>query len=148
MFHDAVRRGARWAVLCAALAVFGAAAAWADYGAGRAAWEAGRHPEALAEWRAAADAGDARAMLSLGRAFVKGLGAPQDYVEAHKWLNLAAGLGSAEAAAERDALAKEMTAEERAEAAAETGAARGAETADDAWLQAGSGERRLGPALG
>ena len=55
-------------------------------------------------------------MLALGRAFVKGLGVPQDFVEAHKWFNLAAARGDAKAAAERDALAKRMTVEERAEA--------------------------------
>lgn len=93
-----------------------AVAARADYEAGRAAWDAGRHVEAVREWRAAAQENDARAMLALGRAFVKGLGVLQDFVEAHKWLNLAAGRGSAEAATERDALAKEMTAAERAAA--------------------------------
>ncbi len=90
--------------------------AQADYKAGRAAWDAGRHGEAVAQWQAAAKAHDVRAMLALGRAFAKGLGVPQDFIEAHKWLNLAAGRGSAEGAAERDALAGEMTAGERAEA--------------------------------
>ncbi len=112
MFRNAIR----WTVLAAALASLPASAARADYEAGRAAWDAGQPGEAAAEWRAAADRGDARAMLALGRAFVKGLGVPRDYVEAHMWLNLAAGRGSAEAAAERDALTKEMTAGERAEA--------------------------------
>ena len=93
-----------------------AAAARADYAAGEAAWDDGRHVEAVAEWRAAAEEDDARAMLALGRAFAKGLGVLQDYVEAHKWLNLAAGRGITDAAAERDALAAEMSAEERAEA--------------------------------
>ncbi len=91
-------------------------AARADYETGQAAWDTGRHAEAVATWQEAASANDSRAMLALGRAFVHGLGVPQDYVEAHKWLNLAAGLGDADAAAERDALAAEMTGEERAEA--------------------------------
>ena len=64
----------------------------------------------------AARAGNRRAMLALGRAFVKGLGVSQNFVEAHKWLNLAAARGDAKAAAERDALAKQMTVEEQAEA--------------------------------
>ena len=93
-----------------------APAAWADYGAGRSAWEASRYAEALREWRQAARKGDKRAMVALGRAFMKGLGVPQDFVEAHKWFNLAAARGDAKAVAERDALAKEMTVEERAEA--------------------------------
>ena len=99
-----------------AATLLGAGAAQADYKAGRAAWDAGRHGEAVRQWEAAARANDVRALLALGRAFAKGVGVPQDFVEAHKWLNLAAGRGSAEAAAERDKLAAEMTVQERAEA--------------------------------
>ena len=106
----------RPAAICVAALILCAGPAQADYKAGRAAWDAGRHGEAVAQWRAAARAQDVRAMLALGRAFAKGVGVPQDFIEAHKWLNLAAGRGSAEGAAERDALAKEMTAGERAEA--------------------------------
>ncbi len=103
-------------VLAAALAWAAAHSAWADFDAGQAAFDAGRFDEAVAEWRAAADAGDARAMLALGRLHVRGVGAPQDYVAAHAWLNLAAGRGEAAAAAERDALAERMTAEQVAAA--------------------------------
>ena len=81
----------------------------ADYDAGQRAWDAGQPAQALEQWRSAADAGDDRAMLALGRLYVQGLGAPQDFVEAHKWLNLAASRGNAEAAGERDALAERMT---------------------------------------
>ncbi len=109
-------RANRMALCLATAACLYAGGAQADYKAGRAAWDAGLHSEALKQWRAAARAKDVRAMLALGRAFAKGLGVPQDYVEAHKWLNLAAGRGSAEAAAERDALAAKMTVEEQAEA--------------------------------
>ncbi|MCY4592607.1 MAG: sel1 repeat family protein, partial [Alphaproteobacteria bacterium] len=79
--------------LCLAALLLLSSAARADYEAGQAAWEAGRHSEALTQWEAAAGAGDSRAMLALGRTFVKGLGVRQDYVLAHKWLNLAAGRG-------------------------------------------------------
>ena len=103
-------------VLCLAAMLSCTSPARADYEAGQTAWETGRHAEALAQWQAAAKTGDARAMLALGRAYVKGLGVPQDYVEAHKWLNLAAAEGNAQAASERDALAAKMTAEERSEA--------------------------------
>ena len=109
-------RANRMAFLLLTAACLYAGGAQADYKAGRAAWDAGRHTEAAAQWRAAARANDVRAMLALGRAFAKGVGVPQDFVEAHKWLNLAAGRGSAEAVAERDALAREMTVGERAEA--------------------------------
>ena len=102
-------------VLAAALALAAAHSARADFDAGQAAFEDGRSDEAVAEWRAAAESGDARAMRALGR-FYRGVGAPQDYVEAHMWLNLAAGRGDADAAAERDALAGKMTAEQVAAA--------------------------------
>ena len=88
----------------------------ADYQAGQRAWDADQTDEALAQWRSAADSGDRRAMLALGRLYVQGLGVLQDYVEAHKWLNLAASRGEAAALKERDALAEKMTPEERAEA--------------------------------
>ena len=39
-----------------------------------------------------------------------------DYVQAHKWVNLAAAAGDAEAAKSRDVFAKLMTAEQVAEA--------------------------------
>ena len=104
------------AAICAGLVLLGAGAARADYEAGQRAWDAGRHAEAVAQWRAAAKANDSRAMLGLGRAHIWGLGVRQDYVEAHKWLDLAAGRGNATAAARRDALAIEMTAREREEA--------------------------------
>ena len=111
-----VRRSFRTCALALVLAFAAVVPAWADFEAGQRAWDAGRPAEAVAAWQSAAAAGDGRAMLALGRAYAKGRGVLQDFVEAHMWLNLASGLGSAEAEAERDALAKEMTAEERAEA--------------------------------
>ena len=95
------------AILMLALSV--AQPARADYAAGQRAWDAGRPDEALTQWRAAANAGDRQAMLTLGRLYVQGLGVLQDYVEAHKWLNLAASRGEAAALQERDALAEKMT---------------------------------------
>ena len=83
---------------------------------GQRAWDAGRHSEALHEWQAAANAGDAKAMLVLGRLYVQGLGAPQDYVRAHRWFNLAASRGEKEAVTERDALATRMSPEQVAKA--------------------------------
>ena len=103
------RNMARWVLLGAALALLAAPAARADYEAGRKAWGAGRHAEAVAEWRGAAAGGDARAMLALGRAYLKGLGVPQDYVLAHMWFNLSASRGEARALKERDALSSRMT---------------------------------------
>ena len=104
-----VRNAIRAAAL--ALALIGAPAA-ADYEAGQRAWDAGRIAEALSGWRAAAEAGDRRSMLALGRRYAQGLGILQDLVKAHKWLNFAASLGAAAAVAERDALAAIMTPQE------------------------------------
>ena len=41
-------------------------------------------------YRKAADQGDAAAQLNLGTLYYHGRGVLQDYVESHKWLNLAA----------------------------------------------------------
>ncbi len=90
--------------------------AYADYEAGQRAWDAGRHSEALREWQASANAGDAKAMLALGRLYVQGLGVPQNYVHAHMWFSLAASRFEAEAVKERDALAARMSSEQVAEA--------------------------------
>lgn len=71
---------------------------------------------AAIEGTLSAGAGDSRAMLALGWLYLQGLGVLQDYVQAHKWFNLAASRGESDAARQRDALAAKMTAEERAEA--------------------------------
>ena len=83
--------------------------AGADFEAGQRAWDAGNTDEALSQWRAGATADERRAMLALGRLYVQGLGVIQDYVEGHKWLNLAASRGEVPALHERDALAAKMT---------------------------------------
>ena len=90
--------------------------AHADYEKGVQAWESGQYREALTEWMSAANSDDGRAMQAIGRAYLQGLGVLQDYVEAHKWFNLAASRGVQEALKERDALSAEMTEGERAEA--------------------------------
>ena len=110
-----MRRWIMWLALVV-VTLGGVVAAQADYEAGQRAWDAGRHSEALREWQAAANAGDAKAMLALGRLYVQGLGAPQNYVKAHMWFNLAASRGQAEAVTERDALAARMSSEQVAEA--------------------------------
>ena len=99
-----------------ALALMIAAPAGADYEAGQRAWDAGLRNVAIAEWQTSAEAGEARSMLALGRVYLQGLGVPQNYVEAHKWFNLAASRGEFAAVAERDALAARLSPQERAEA--------------------------------
>ena len=83
--------------------------AGADFEARQRAWDAGNTDEALSQWRAGATADERRAMLALGRLYVQGLGVIQDYVEGHKWLNLAASRGEVAALHERDVLAAKMT---------------------------------------
>ena len=94
------------------LALIAAQSVSADFEAGQRALEAGNVDEAVAQWQEAANEGDGRAMLELGRLYLQGLGVIQDYVEAHKWLNLAASRGEAVALEERDALAAKMTPEQ------------------------------------
>lgn len=64
----------------------------------------------------AAAMGDAQARFDLGVAFSCGTGVPVNLVEAHKWFNLAALVGSAEAQHCRAEIAGEMTAREIAQA--------------------------------
>ena len=70
--------------------------------------------------RKAADQGHADAQYNLGSMYSNGQGVPQDYVEAHKWHNLAASRASAEDQKEyaenRDLLASLMTPQQIADA--------------------------------
>ena len=103
MIRWVIRAGFLVATLLAVLS------ARAEFDAGQRAWDAGDTNEALIQWRAGAAAGERLSMLALGRLYVQGLGVIQDYVEAHKWLNLAASRGEAAALRERDVLAEKMT---------------------------------------
>jgi uncharacterized protein len=73
--------------------------------------------EALLWYRRGAEQGDVDSQMSMGMAYAEGLGVPQDYVEAHKWYNLAAShakYGDFRAAfmKRRDELAAKMTPEQ------------------------------------
>ena len=74
-------------------------------------------PEAL---RTQAEQGDSDAQYKLGAVYAEGEGVPQDYVQAHKWLNLAASRASAEEDKDyrdaRDSVAEKMTPAQIAEA--------------------------------
>ena len=71
----------------------------------------------VANYLAAAAAGDANAYFNLGVTYSTGAeGIECDLVEAHKWFNLAAAKGHEEAAICRADVADEMTAREIAEA--------------------------------
>ncbi len=66
----------RWlfGVVLVVVALGGREAIHADYEEGQRAWEAGRHSEALREWQAAANAGDA----VLGASVRAGVGGPAE----------------------------------------------------------------------
>jgi hypothetical protein len=110
-------------------AVFVGAAVSADFEAGLRAYEAKDYRKAFKVWQEAARAGSAKAQLRLGHLYEAGQGVPQNFVEAHRWYNLAAAEGEASAAAARDGLMKRMTPEQVAAAqrlAAEWTPSRGA----------------------
>lgn len=64
----------------------------------------------------AADHGEIEAQFDLGLMYATGRGAPQDYVVAHKWFNLAAVQGNEQARDRRVELAQDMSQGEIAEA--------------------------------
>ena len=130
----------RWllGIILVVVALGGVGTAQADYEDGQRAWDAGRHSEALREWQASANAGDAKAMLALGRLYVQGLGVPQNYVQAHMWFNLAASRFEAEAVKERDALAARMAPEQVAKAQEQAAAWQPQDAAPAASADAGS----------
>ncbi len=70
---------------------------------GFAAYKRGDYATAFRLWRPLADQGIAGAQYNLGVMYRDGQGVPQDYVEAHMWLNLSA---SASAGKERDKAVK------------------------------------------
>ncbi|MBR9651483.1 SEL1-like repeat protein [Thalassovita aquimarina] len=72
--------------------------------------------EAAQLLESAAFDGDVTAQYQLGVMLTKGQGVEQDYVQAHKWLNIAGASGHGEAAKFRDVISDLMTAEQIAEA--------------------------------
>ncbi len=80
--------------------------------------ERGDYATALRGFRVLAEQDDARAQYNLGHMYYWSEGVPQDYVLAHKWLNLAAAQGDTTGGnvALRDFVSKKMTAAQIAEA--------------------------------
>ena len=73
----------------------------------------------ILQLRVDAEQGNARAQSNLGLMYANGQGVPQDYVQAHTWINLAASratTGEAKYRLARDSLAELMTASQVAEA--------------------------------
>ena len=106
-----------FAIAIAAVLAFGIPLqASSDYESGKKALEAGQFSEALEYWTVAAETGDRRSMLELGRLYLRGLGVPQNFILAHMWFNLAAARGEFEALSEREEVAEKMTSQQLAEA--------------------------------
>ena len=78
--------------------------------------EEGRTEEAVPFLTEAAQKGTPEAQLSLGVLYTKGDGVDLDYVQAYKWLNLAATGGLQDAAETRSVISSLMTAEQLTEA--------------------------------
>ncbi len=104
-------------VVSLSLAAPGVAGPFED---GRAAYNSGDYATALRLWLPLAEQGDAIVQFNLGLLYYWGRGglqdSVQDYVEAHKWFNVAAAGGNLTAAGNRDWLAKKMTPDQIAEA--------------------------------
>lgn len=79
-------------------------------------YERQEYRQALQMFDQLATTGNADAQYMLGQMHEAGQGTLQDFVEAHKWYNLAAARGHRHAAAARDAVAARMTAQQISEA--------------------------------
>ncbi|MGM0702891.1 MAG: peptidoglycan-binding protein [Pseudomonadota bacterium] len=75
-------------------------------------YERQEYRQALQMFDQLATTGNADAQYRLGQMHEAGQGTPQDYVQAHKWYNLAAARGHRQAATARDAVAARMTAQQ------------------------------------
>ena len=74
-----------------------------------------RVAEALKWWRKAADQGNERAQVAVGRRYSRGIGVPQDPAEAMKWFRKAAQQGSVSGKQEMEELQLAMYAREAAD---------------------------------
>ena len=99
--------------LCFSIAVFltSTSPSWSgDFFKGVAAYKAGNYAIALQEWKPLAEKGHVSAQYNLSLMYALGHGIIQDHVYAHLWSNIAASSGHKNATANRDVIAKRMTA--------------------------------------
>ena len=76
----------------------------------------GNTPKQIAEWKEAAEKGDAEAQYELGFAYANGDSVPEDYAMAYAWWNIASANGELTAKLSKADLAEIMTKEQIAEA--------------------------------
>ena len=99
--------------LCFTIALFLASTSkgWSgDFFKGVAAYKAGNYAIALQEWKPLAEKGHVSAQYNPSLMYALGHGIIQDHVYAHVWSNIAASSGHKNATANRDVIAKRMTA--------------------------------------
>lgn len=89
---------------------------YADFGDGLVAFSKEDFQAAFKELKPLAEQGNASAQTFLGDMFGSGLGVAQDYVEAHKWLNIVGADGNADAIKYRSIVEKLMIPEQIAKA--------------------------------
>ncbi|MGO9021708.1 MAG: tetratricopeptide repeat protein [Syntrophobacteraceae bacterium] len=107
----------RWLFLLFMSVLVGfAGLAHAGFDDGTAAYDKGDYGRAYSEMRPLAERGEAPAQFYLGVMYENGQGVPKDYVQAHKWFELAAAQGDSEARKRMDLLAEKMTPAQIAEA--------------------------------
>jgi peptidoglycan hydrolase-like protein with peptidoglycan-binding domain len=99
-----------------ALVLLLSAAVMAGYREGMSAFLRKDYKAAFGEFKPAAESGDPDAQFMLGKLHVEGLGVLQDYVTAHKWLNLSGSQGNRDAMELRDRISERMTANQLAKA--------------------------------
>lgn len=81
--------------------------AFADYDAGKQAYDAGDFETAYQQWMTAALGGDAQAQYDLGVMLANGVGVPRDVISAYAWLTLAYKGGIEDAKPKFDLLLKD-----------------------------------------
>ena len=87
-----------------------------DFQAGINSFERGDYKTAFKKLMPLAEQGNATAQYNLGIMYGNGEGVPQDYVEAHKWFNLAGANGVEMGRENREIIEKLMTGEQITEA--------------------------------
>ena len=87
-----------------------------DFVKGLAAHQAKNYREAARWYHKAAEQGHIDAQFNLGAMYTNGEGVAQDYVQAHKWFNIASALGNHFAGESRQEIETKMTPQQIAEA--------------------------------
>ncbi|MCZ6720233.1 MAG: tetratricopeptide repeat protein [Alphaproteobacteria bacterium] len=85
-------------IIAAVLVLALAPPAWADFAAGKAAYDRGDYAAAHKEWQSPAETGNVDAQYHLGLLYQTGRGVPKDDVQALHWYRKAADKGHADAA--------------------------------------------------